>query len=588
VAGLIVGEPDIPEEPLSRLAADVAGRVAGPLLAAADGDADTALRTWTAVQSLVAAELAELLDGGAGPARALVTAADADAAAGGSRAESLAARAVALAPDPVTRADAHRCLARLGNWRGNAARAAALAESAAGLVEPHDARRAAELLLDATLAWLHVGRLDVAERTARRALDAAVAWPELAAAARLDLAWVLVARGDRGGLDLFEAIDLGAVGAADVGAGVFVGGLLVWLGRHDQARTLLGRSEATARRTDPAALPFALGAVADLEYRTGAWLSGYAAATEGEAHAARLGSRNLRGLLLLRLARFDAATGSRANCLARLGAVEEISQAAGVVSLARFAASTRGLLHLGAGELDPAIAAFLTARTVGRETGLGHPGIDPDGGDLIEALARSGRSDEAAEVVAELEREADRWAYPPALAAAARGRLLLAADDDVERHAGTALAAHDALTMPFERARTLLVLGERRRRAGNRHGARLALDQARGVFSRLGAVPWAERAATELRAAGARVPGDASPALHRLSPQELQVARVVADGATNREAAGTLYLSEKSIERHLTSVYRKLALRSRADLARLLATSDDEGFPSGGDPAGRP
>jgi hypothetical protein len=96
-------ERDIPAEALTRLAAEVADRVAGPLLAAADGEALAA---------------------------ALVAAAEADAAVGGSRAESLAARAASLAPDPLTRADADRCVARLSNWRGNAARAAALAEDA--------------------------------------------------------------------------------------------------------------------------------------------------------------------------------------------------------------------------------------------------------------------------------------------------------------------------------------------------------------------------------------------------------------------------------------------------------------------------
>jgi DNA-binding CsgD family transcriptional regulator len=371
------------------------------------------------------------------------------------------------------------------------------------------------------------------------------------------------------------------VAGQDVGAGVFVGGLLVWLGRHDEAGTLLGRTEATARRSDPAALPFALGAVADLEYRNGAWLSGYAAATEGDAHARRLGSRNLRGLLLVRLARFDAATGAGARCRARLGEVDALAQAAGIVSLARFAASTRGLLALGGGDHDTAAAHYLSARTMGRQTGLGHPGVDPDGGDLVEALARSGGTDEARGALDEHEREAVRWEYAPGLATAARGRLLLGPDAEIEVHGDAALAHHDAVPVPFERARTLLILGERRRRTGDRQGARLALVQALGTFARLGAVPWAERARTELRAAGGRVPQEAPPALHRLSPQELQVARVVAEGATNREAAGTLYLSAKSIERHLTSIYRKLDLRSRAELARLLATADDEGFPSG-------
>src|SRR5262249_59182902 len=88
---------------------------------------------------------------------------------------------------------------------------------------------------------------------------------------------------------------------------------------------------------------------------------------------------------------------------------------------------------------------------------------------------------------------------------------------------------------------------------------------------RLGAAPWAEHAASELRATGERVRRRSDPDTSQLTPQELQVALVVARGATNKEAAAQLYLSPKTIEKHLGSVYTKLGLRSRTQLARVLA-----------------
>jgi DNA-binding NarL/FixJ family response regulator len=92
------------------------------------------------------------------------------------------------------------------------------------------------------------------------------------------------------------------------------------------------------------------------------------------------------------------------------------------------------------------------------------------------------------------------------------------------------------------------------------------------VFHRLGCAPWAERAEHELRATGERVRRRDPTATERLTAQELQIALTVAGGATNREAGHILFLSHKTIEHHLSVIYRKLGLRSRTDLARAIAT----------------
>src|SRR6185436_877664 len=123
----------------------------------------------------------------------------------------------------------------------------------------------------------------------------------------------------------------------------------------------------------------------------------------------------------------------------------------------------------------------------------------------------------------------------------------------------------------FERARTLLCLGERLRRARQRADAREPLKEALETFERLGARGWAERTRTELRATGQASARRAETAAEQLTPHELQIALLVAQGMTNREAAAALFLSPKTIEYHLGQIYRKLDVRGRAQLARFMA-----------------
>ena len=143
-----------------------------------------------------------------------------------------------------------------------------------------------------------------------------------------------------------------------------------------------------------------------------------------------------------------------------------------------------------------------------------------------------------------------------ARATAARGAGLLAADaDDAETAFADALAEHRRLDAPFERARTLLVLGERRREFG-RLDADEPLGEALAAFERIGAVPWAAQARRLLGAGEGAGAGAGSPAA--LTRQERQVASIVGRGATNREAAEQLFLSPRTIDFHLRNIYKKL------------------------------
>jgi DNA-binding NarL/FixJ family response regulator len=128
--------------------------------------------------------------------------------------------------------------------------------------------------------------------------------------------------------------------------------------------------------------------------------------------------------------------------------------------------------------------------------------------------------------------------------------------------ASTFRAAHS----PYEEARTELVLGERLRRRRLRSDARKHLRAAFDTFERLGAQPWADRAAAELRASGEQVQRDGLVGVHQLTSQELQIIRHVCDGASNRDVAAQLFISPRTVEYHLYKAYPKLGVSSRTQL----------------------
>jgi DNA-binding CsgD family transcriptional regulator len=192
----------------------------------------------------------------------------------------------------------------------------------------------------------------------------------------------------------------------------------------------------------------------------------------------------------------------------------------------------------------------------------------------IEAMIAVGDIDEAHAWLAEYEVLAERSTSPWAVATAARGRALLsAAEGDLNAASAAlhrALAAHDSMVCPFERARTLLALGAVRRRGRQKRSAREALDEAYRTFEGLGARLWARQARDELeRISGRR------PASGELTTTELKLAALAADGLANKEIAAVLHMSVHTVEAHLTRIYRKLGVRSRSALAAQQRAGDD-------------
>lgn len=193
-------------------------------------------------------------------------------------------------------------------------------------------------------------------------------------------------------------------------------------------------------------------------------------------------------------------------------------------------------------------------------------------GDLAEAAAHTGQRAEARALVAGLEPLAARLPSPFFQLGMRYARALLA-DDEAEVQFGRALAA-DLGEWQVDHARLLLAYGSWLRRHRRNAESREPLRRAIGIFDRLGAVPWGQRAREELRATG-EVRGSRTVwARERLSPQELRIAELAAEGLTNREIGRHLYLSHRTVGAHLYRVFPKLGVASRSQLSEALSALD--------------
>jgi DNA-binding CsgD family transcriptional regulator len=304
------------------------------------------------------------------------------------------------------------------------------------------------------------------------------------------------------------------------------------------------------------------------------WLAGDLEGAEREAgellRVATLTGREIfRAYAMMQRGTIRAIRGEAAD--ARSDASEALSIAEGMgwphgVNQARWALS---LIDLTAGDAAAAVATLEPALAFVEQVGVYEWPIAMAVPDAIEALVAIGAVDRAArltESLGELGRSYDR---PWALALSWRCRALIDAEaGNLERAQASAeqsLVEHERLPMPFERARTLLVLGRVQRRRGERRAARGSLAEAIEIFDELGTRPWAGRARSELGRIGVR----RAPA--ELTENEALAARLAASGLTNREIAATMFVSRRTVEANLARAYRKLGIRTRAELGAEMA-----------------
>jgi DNA-binding CsgD family transcriptional regulator len=232
--------------------------------------------------------------------------------------------------------------------------------------------------------------------------------------------------------------------------------------------------------------------------------------------------------------------------------------------------SVLGFLELSLGDAPAAARRLASVHDPLGE--LSNSGILPN---AIEALVAVGELGEARRLLERLEERGRTLDRAWALATGARCRgLLAAAEGDLPLAFAAferALAEHERLPDPFERGRTLLALGQTRRRAKQKRAARASLEQALAVFEELGAPLWAEKARVEL----GRIGGRAVPRRGQLTATEQAIADLVAAGRTNQEVAAALSLSPRTVQWNLSKIYRKIGVRTRTELAAGLAGADD-------------
>jgi DNA-binding CsgD family transcriptional regulator len=190
--------------------------------------------------------------------------------------------------------------------------------------------------------------------------------------------------------------------------------------------------------------------------------------------------------------------------------------------------------------------------------------------DLVEAATYADRLDVAEAATNRFTSFAREGAPHWQMALATRCRALMASTLDKKGELLLeALTYHAQTERPFSRARTLLLLGEHLRRERRRKEARTHLRDALDTFEQLGAVPWERRARAELRATGERTQRRKRNTLAQLTPQQTQIATLVAEGATNKEVAAQLFLSPRTVDYHLRNIFVTLGIRSRSELIRL-------------------
>jgi DNA-binding CsgD family transcriptional regulator len=491
------------------------------------------------------------------------------------RAGQLLDAALEVITDPVARAEIQHLRGYVRMWREAPAGVADLLEREADAVAELDPDRAARMLADAAVPVFMAGDVGTALTIAQRAQD--VSRRGSTTSRRVADVVVAVAHATQGDRDAAAPLLADVRAWLDVQPPlhraqevIFAAMTAMWLEDHAGAGDLLDRLIRQCRQSSAlGVLPYALGLRSALDMRTGRWQQGLASVTESIRLAEETHQANTYGVFFL--GHLHATMGAREDAERSLSRADELADAYGIGCMPLYTGAARGLLELGVADIDAALHHLELVHDLQRRMGVVDPVLAPSAGDFAEALVRAGRSDDAMQVVGDLlQPSADagsRWAgWTVARVCGLRDGTL-----DATAQFREALALHDQLAWPFERARTAMCFGEVLRRNRRRTEAREQLRAALDCFERLGAEPWAQRTRAELEATGGHADAHRVSASVHLTPQELQVALAVAEGATNAEVAAALFLSAKTIEYHLSKIYRKAGLSSRDQLADLIA-----------------
>lgn len=463
----------------------------------------------------------------------------------------------------------------LANFRGDLAVARALlldawsSLEAGGPLAPEDLDLRGTIASDLAAVALNQGHIADADRWARTALEAAGDRADLTVPSRLVLVMALGGSGER-------AASIRSLLGED---GVSTGGLgmvELWNGDPVEAAGLL----RVAGESREAELNFMvrMGAalfLCEAAYRSDEWEE---SVRLGELSASNLEDAGIPWLTPL----------AHANAALPLVALGRLDDAADHVERATrltpgvsrlWAVTAAALLAAARGDLPEVADLTMSVAADDDAAGLVNPGLKPWRCIGAEALAALGEIEAAERMVDPVGRWVAERPTPTTTVQHARARLAIAVArgdrDDAEAWFGAGIGSARACPSGYEVAQLELLHGAHLRRLGQRNRAASLLGRAHRTFSRLRAVSWVERVERE-QAAGGLAPTRRGGELSRsLTPTELVVARLVAQGRTNKEVAGELVVSPKTVEFHLGSIYRKLGVRNRVELAsHLLGTPD--------------
>ncbi len=349
-------------------------------------------------------------------------------------------------------------------------------------------------------------------------------------------------------------------------AGLGLGMYLKVVDRFEESRAWLQIMRTCAvDEGDDSALPITLGHLAALECWAGEYDLAIALATEGRDHAERMGIRAPMPASVHVLALAHRGHVGEARALGERDLAAD--ESAGFMSAVALDLRSLGTAELMAGDLPAAAGHLLRALLISsEEIGINEPAILRLHPDAVVAMVALGRFAEAEKLTQQLDAATEANHHPWSTVMAARCHGVLKAANGERAEAvellESALVDHQRLPMPFEEARTRLLLGQMLRRTGHRTHARRELETACAMFLKLGTPIQEREARTELDSIGGRRRLE-----YELTPVEQRIADLVAAGQTNREVAAATFTSVRTVESHLGRIYRKLGIRSRTELA---------------------
>ncbi|TDD46966.1 helix-turn-helix transcriptional regulator [Nonomuraea terrae] len=533
--------------------------------------ADRALRRGGVAAAVAALEQAARLSEGQGPRAGRLLRAAELAVESGRRdtAERLVREARALDLTPRRRATAAWLLSGFEDGvREDVSRVPQLAELAASVAAEGHAEPATRILWGAAMRcfWSEPG-----PATRRALLGVADRLPLPGGDPRMVAISAYVAPFERGAAVLDGLRTLAGAAGADPEVDRYLGSAALQVGAFDLAvRFSAAAAPGLRAQGRLGLLPRALA----VQACSGARLGDLATAVPAAAEAARLaqetGQPFMYGLARAVQAEIAALRGDHEEAQRLADEAERVALASCARPVLATVQLARGLAALSEGRFDDAFAGLsrlLDPADPAYQLALRAYCV----AELTEAAVRAGRTDAMRRILRELEPLA---ASTPSLAlhiGLRYARAVLAPNEKAETLFTAALRA-DLTGWPAERGRLHLAFGEWLRRRRRVVESRAHLRTAREIFDALGLAAWSERARRELRGAGESSPNRGPDAREKLTPHELGIAQLAAEGLTNREIGQRLYLSHRTVGTHLHRIFPKLGVSSRADLARMLRT----------------